>query len=390
MRVIVIEDDASTGALLAQLVKRLWSQVTVTLEADAVSGLEQWRTNGADLILLDWGLPSMSGIDVLKQIRRSDTQVKCVMISGHAERDVILAARAYQVDAFIVKPFNAKQVMARLSELMVLPIAKDRFKEQFKSFDNFVNFQLTEGTLGLPIDPELVSVIEGMRSASAGERVKVLRQCQFHPALVFRLLSLANSSQYIQDMASIETFENAIQAVGLDGFINLAVEMSLLPGSHLRQDFLIDYQKKYQRDGLNLAEIIMKLSAVVNFNFSATRSACMLYRVGELSLLQVMQAWLDLGNTLDESSCQAALKKHAGAAGNQIKTQWNIPNTIRGRIGAAYLLPSGTVKIDAIVMRVAHLLFTSDEKAELPRLTARIGLTEAQLAQYRLTSENAF
>jgi CheY-like chemotaxis protein len=388
MRVLVIEDDASTGALLVQLVKRLWSQVTVTLEADALSGLEQWRTNGADLILLDWGLPGMSGVEVLRQIRRSDTQVKCVMISGHAERDVILAARAYQIDAFIVKPFNAKQVMARLSEIMILPLVNHQAHNKFESLDSFINFQLTGGTLGLPIDPSWVAVIEGLRSAPASERVRILRQCQFHPALVFRLLSLANGSQYIQGMTSIETFENAIQAVGLDGFINLAVEMSLHPGSHLRQDFLVERQTKYQRDGLDLAEIIMKLSGVVNFSFNAARSACMLYRVGELSLLQVMQAWLDLGHPLDDTHCHAALKNYSAVVGNHIKMQWNIPNTIRGRIGAAYLLPSGTVKIDAVVMRIAHLLLTTDHHNELPRLAARIGLTEAQLPQYRLSADN--
>ncbi|MBK1640715.1 response regulator [Chromatium okenii] len=382
---MVIEDDASTGALLVQLVKRLWTNTSVYLASDAASGLEQWRDHGADLILLDWALPGMSGIEILKQIRRADTTVKCVMISGHAERDVILSARAYQVDAFIVKPFNAKQVMARLGEIMALPepSSPSPATGHFESFEDFIHFQMNKGTLGLPIDPALVNSIEGMRTATAGERVRVLRRCQFHPALVFRLLSLANSGQYVQGMESVETFENAIQAVGLDGFINLAVEMSLHPGSHLRQEFLIAHQNKYQRDGLALAEVIMKLSATLSFSFNAARSACMLYRVGELSLLQVMQAWLDLGYSLSEEDCTATLKAYSAATGNRIKTQWNIPNTIRGRIGAAHLLPSGTVKIDALVMRIAHLLLTNDTQHELPRLVARVGLTETQLDQYR-------
>ncbi|GEM_PF-6514519 len=383
MRVIVIEDDASTGALLVQLVKRLWTTASVYLASDAASGLDQWYGNGADLILLDWALPGMSGIDILKQIRRADTTVKCVMISGHAERDVILSARAYQVDAFIVKPFNAKQVMTRLGEIMALPESSSSSTDHFDSFEDFIHFQMNKGTLGLPIDPALVNLIEGMRSATAGERVRVLRRCQFHPALVFRLLSLANSGQYIQGMESVETFENAIQAVGLDGFINLAVEMSLHPGSHLRQDFLVVRQNAYQRDGLALAEVTMKLSATLSFSFNAARSACMLYRVGELSLLQVMQAWLDLGYSLTEEDCTATLKSYSAATGNRIKTQWNIPNTIRSRIGAAYLLPSGTVKIDALVMRIAHLLLTNDTQHELPRLVARVGLTETQLDQFR-------
>jgi len=173
----------------------------------------------------------------------------------------------------------------------------------------------------------------------------------------------------------------------LDGFINLAVEMSLHQGSHLQQDFLKRWQMKYQRDGITLAETITKLAADlpenISFNLNAGRSACMLYRVGELSLLQVMQAWIDSGHKLDELTCDITLKTHSSAAGNRIKTQWNIPNTIRGRIGAAYLLPSGTVKIDVIMMRIAHLLLTDNDQQELPRLLARVGLNEEQVKSYR-------
>ncbi len=383
IRVMVVEDDASTSALLAQLVKRLWPGASVVLESDAPSALEELKTMGADLVLLDWGLPGVSGIEVLKQIRRSRRKTVCVMISGHAERDVILAARTHQVDAFIVKPFSAKQVMARLSGIMALPKAASQPETNFESIEDFIDFQLKQGTLGLPIDPVLVTAIEGIRELDAGEKARLLRQCQFHPALVFRLLSLANSGRYIQDMEMVDTFEGAMHQVELDGFINLAVEMSLYPGSNLQQDFLKTRRLRFQRECLSLAEIITKLAADVAFDLNAARTACMLYRVGELSLLQLMQSWIDMGHELDESVCASVLKAHSARAGNRIKVQWNIPNTIRGRIGAAYLLPMGTVKIDSIVMRIAGLLFMGENSRELSRLLARIGLAESKVNSYR-------
>lgn len=375
---MVVEDDASTGALLVQLVKRLWPRASVVLVSDALSALDHWKSAGADLVLLDWSLPGMSGIDVLKQIRRAATKTVCVMISGHADREVILAARTHQVDAFIVKPFAAKQVMARLSEIMALPSADSQLQAPVDSIEDFIGYQMTQGILGLPIDPELAGAIEGIRELEAGARAKLLRQCQFHPALVFRVLTLVNSGQYIQGQDSVETFEGAIHQVGLAGFINLAVEMSLHPGSDLQADFLKTRRVQFHRDGLALADIVTKLSANVAFDLPACRSACMLYRVGELSLLQLMQSWIDLGNVIDDSVCASLLKAHSSEAGNRIKTQWNLPNTIRGRIGSAYLLPTGTVKIDSVVMRIAGLLLLGDPHRELPRLLARVGLTESQ------------
>jgi CheY-like chemotaxis protein/HD-like signal output (HDOD) protein len=383
IRVLVVEDDASTGALLVQLIKRLWPQASVVLASDALFALEHWKSAGADLVLLDWGLPGMSGIDLLKQIRRSETKTVCVMISGHADREVILAARTHQVDAFIVKPFAAKQLMARLSELMALPSADSQLQAPVGSIEDFIKYHMTQGILGLPIDPELAGAIEGIRELDAGARAKVLRQCQFHPALVFRALSLANSGQYIQGLESVETFEGAIHQVGLAGFINLAVEMSLHPGSELKADFLKTRRLQFHRDCLSLADIVTKLGTHATFDLAASRSACMLYRVGELSLLQLMQSWMDLGNAIDDSLCASILKAHSSPAGNQIKTQWNIPNTIRGRIGAAYLLPTGTVRIDSIVMRIAGLLLMGDPHQQLPRLLARVGLTPSKVEGYR-------
>ncbi|WP_242445348.1 hypothetical protein [Chromatium okenii] len=46
-------------------------------------------------------------------------------------------------------------------------------------------------------------------------------------------------------------------------------------------------------------------------------------------------------------------------------------------------MPSGTVKIDVIVMRIAHLLLMNDDQQELPRLLARVGLNEARVKSYR-------
>ncbi len=383
IRVMIVEDDASTGALLVQLVKRLWPGASVALEGDALSAIEQWRTTGADLILLDWGLPGMNGLEVLKQIRRSGSKTICVMISGHADREVILAARIYQIAAFIVKPFTAKQVMARLSEIMALPQASPS-DAAFDSIADDIEFHLTHGTLGLPIDPELVDAIEGIRSLDAAARARLLRQCQFHPALVFRLLTLANTSQYIRGMDSVETFDRALQLVGLKGFINLAVEMSLYPGSHLQADFLRKKRLELHRDALTLAETITRLSAdVPTFNLNAARTVSMIYRVGELSLLQLMQSWLDQGHALDESACTAILTAQSARAGNVIKTQWNLPNTIRRHIGSVYLLPSGTVRIDAIIMRIAGLLLAGEDSQELARLLSRAGLDERQLERYR-------
>lgn len=52
MRMLIVEDDPSMGALLTQLIKRLWPQSSVVLETAALLALEQWKDAGADLVRL--------------------------------------------------------------------------------------------------------------------------------------------------------------------------------------------------------------------------------------------------------------------------------------------------------------------------------------------------
>jgi CheY-like chemotaxis protein/HD-like signal output (HDOD) protein len=390
MRILILEDEPSMAALLEQVVKHLWPRAVVCLESDALSALAQWRSAGADLALLDWELPGMSGIEVLKHIKKSSSKTVCVMVSGHADRASILAASVHHVDAFIVKPFDIDEVMTRLSQIMAAssqtspPEAGSDASDEFASIDDFLAFNLTQGTLGLPIDPELVKAIKGIRHLHIEDMRRVLQRCQRDPALVFRLLSRANSHGYLRGAEPLETFDGALRRIGLDGLINLAVEMSLLPGSALKQDWLRAKSLELQSDCLALANIVTQLSADLEFDVEASRTACLLYRVGELSLLQVMQTWIDLGHALDESLCATILTRDGARAGNRIKIRWDLPNQIRARIGAAYLLPEGTVRKEPVLMRIAGLVHAGDPHRELPRLLARLGLPASTVERYRV------
>ena len=371
---MIVEDDPATGSLLRQLVKRIWSQAAVMLETDPVLALERWRESGADLILLDWELPGLSGLEILKAIRRSGSKAACVMITSHSDREGILAARAFHVDAYIIKPFDAKQIMERLSRLIDTDDASSAPNESFDSLDAFIENQLQQEQIGLPLAPEIVAGVSRIREMEAAERVKLLRECQLEPALLFRMLNLANSSRYIDGLGVAETFEAAIRKIGLESFINLVVEISLHPGSHLRNDCLAQKAFEIRRDIMSLIGIVSKLRAHVDFNLDSCRTACALYPVAELALLQLMQVWVDSGQAIDESTRDRVRDKYAPRVSRQLQAQWSIPNTIRERIEALDLLPSGTVRKEPVIMRIAGLLHAGDPQHELPRLMARFGL----------------
>lgn len=374
IRVMIVEDDPATGALLRQLSKRIWPQAVVTLETDPVLALDHWREHGADLILLDWDLPGMSGLEILKTIRRSGIKTACVMITSHSDREQILAARAFHVDAYIVKPFDAKQIMERLSRIIDTDVESNVPRESFETLNAFIENRLEKNLLGLPIAPEIVDRVARIREMEAPERIQLLRECQLEPALLFRMLNLANSSRYIDGMGVVETFEGAIRKIGLDAFINLVVEVSLHPGSHIKDDCLARKRFEIRRGAMSRVGILVKLRQHLEFNLDSCRTACILHCVAELSLLQLMQAWIDVGHAIDETTRDSVLEDYAQRASEQLQTQWTIPNTIRERIDALDRLPTGTVRKEPIIMRIVALLHAGDPRHELPRLMARFGL----------------
>ena len=67
-----------------------------------------------DLVLCDWNMPAMTGIDLLKQIRSVDPEMPFLMVTGRNDMDSVVSARAAGVSGYILKPFSPKQIEAKL------------------------------------------------------------------------------------------------------------------------------------------------------------------------------------------------------------------------------------------------------------------------------------
>ncbi len=63
------------------------------------------NSNPTDILFLDYTLPEMNGISVLKKIRVMYPEMKIIMISGNKNQNVIKEAKLYGIDEFLFKPF---------------------------------------------------------------------------------------------------------------------------------------------------------------------------------------------------------------------------------------------------------------------------------------------
>lgn len=109
-RVLIVEDDADSASILEAYLRRDGFEVEIA--RDGVQAVDLYASWRPDLVLLDLMLPRLSGTDVLSHIRRcGDTPV--IMISAIGDEPEKLGALRYGADDYVVKPYSAKEVVAR-------------------------------------------------------------------------------------------------------------------------------------------------------------------------------------------------------------------------------------------------------------------------------------
>jgi DNA-binding response OmpR family regulator len=114
MKIMIAEDDPVSAAALHGLLARLGHDVAVTVDGDAAWHF--WSHEQTPIVVLDWMMPGIDGIEVCKRIRASKpTGYTCIiMLTAKREREDRVKALKAGVDVFITKPLNKEELIARL------------------------------------------------------------------------------------------------------------------------------------------------------------------------------------------------------------------------------------------------------------------------------------
>jgi CheY-like chemotaxis protein len=119
VRILIIDDEIIVARLLADAVSSQGHEVTVA--TDGEEGLALLRQTRPDALFLDVKLGELSGIELLRQLRRSDTQLPVVLITGNALADELDEARRLGVTEIIAKPFLLTQLDGALERSLGAP-----------------------------------------------------------------------------------------------------------------------------------------------------------------------------------------------------------------------------------------------------------------------------
>lgn len=120
MKILVVDDFSTMRRIVRNLLVELGFSGPLIQEADdGESALVLLRSTPFDLVVTDWNMPNMTGIELLRAIR-AEASLKglpVLMVTAENNRDQIIAAAQAGVNGYIVKPFTAITLQEKLTKI---------------------------------------------------------------------------------------------------------------------------------------------------------------------------------------------------------------------------------------------------------------------------------
>jgi two-component system chemotaxis response regulator CheY len=119
IKILVVDDFATMRKVVKNLLKQARYENIVEAE-DGVAALRTLKSQKIDLVISDWNMPNMTGLDLLKAVR-ADAELAntpFLMVTAEALQDNVIAAVKAGVNNYIVKPFTAETLNEKITRIM--------------------------------------------------------------------------------------------------------------------------------------------------------------------------------------------------------------------------------------------------------------------------------
>ena len=115
MNVLIVDDYKTMLRIIGNLLKQLGFN-NVDEATDGTMALEMFKNKDYGLVISDWNMEPMSGLDLLKQVRTlpANANVPFVLVTAECKTENVIAAKQAGVSNYIVKPFNAETLKTKL------------------------------------------------------------------------------------------------------------------------------------------------------------------------------------------------------------------------------------------------------------------------------------
>ncbi len=115
MKILIVDESPTIRNIQRNVLKQIG--LTDVLEAaDGINALRVFYESAPDLLLIDWNMPKMDGLTLLKRIRELNSSVPIIMCTTEADKNRVFEAVKAGVNNYIVKPFTVESLGEKISQ----------------------------------------------------------------------------------------------------------------------------------------------------------------------------------------------------------------------------------------------------------------------------------
>lgn len=120
MKILVVDDFSTMRRIVRNLLKELGFSNIQEAE-DGVDALKKLRAETFDFVVSDWNMPNMTGIELLREIRKDEAlkHLPVLMVTAEAKRENIIEAAQAGASGYVVKPFTATTLDEKLQKIFL-------------------------------------------------------------------------------------------------------------------------------------------------------------------------------------------------------------------------------------------------------------------------------
>jgi len=371
-RVLIAEADPWSRDLLKQVLLNVRCDARIDLCADGQQALSLLSEVPYDLAIVDWELPGIDGLSVLRSVRqrKRNPPLPFILMSSRNDSASVREAIPLAPTAYLTKPLNMESLTERLQGLL-LNAGEEVFCEvpalaPGMTLSVFLE-RRREQADGAPLMTDVQVAVKRSLNPN-GLDLKLLEdEIKTDPQITAVLIAAANSAAQHHG-APVQTLAQALHRLGTGQSMNLILGLALKRSAKLSDPCLADYAERYWGLSLHTAEYARTLARLLDLDQERCYCAGMLHRLGDLALLRCLQEWQQAGGALDElEEVGEALAEFGAAYGSALRTRWRLPLELRELIASVYQLGGGVYSREALVMNMA---------AQMAHLTEHEGVEE--------------
>ena len=117
MKILLVDDSRTIRNIQRNVLAQI-GFTDVIEAADGIEALAQLAEGKPDMVLVDWNMPNMDGITLVRKIRETDKKLPLVMVTTEAEKSRVIEAIKAGVNNYVVKPFTAETLGEKISQTL--------------------------------------------------------------------------------------------------------------------------------------------------------------------------------------------------------------------------------------------------------------------------------